>query len=95
MNDLARQKLSRNSPCQRGSRKKFKHCCHDKGFDWVEDESGRISKSFPFPDEAVDILKEQRRIFVEKFGREPVPDDPVFFDAPPVEHIEAEMVLAM
>ncbi len=26
------------------------------------------------------ILKEQRRAFIEKFGREPGPTDPVFFD---------------
>jgi len=27
-----------------------------------------------------DILQEQRRAFLEKFGREPGPSDPVFFD---------------
>jgi len=26
------------------------------------------------------ILQEQRRAFIEKFGREPGPSDPVFFD---------------
>jgi hypothetical protein len=27
-----------------------------------------------------DALLEQRKAFIEKFGREPGPDDPVFFD---------------
>lgn len=30
--------------------------------------------------EAVDALEQQRVAFVEKFGREPGPDDPIFFD---------------
>jgi hypothetical protein len=29
---------------------------------------------------AVDALEEQRALFIEKFGREPGPGDPVFFD---------------
>jgi len=31
-------------------------------------------------DSAFLILQEQRRAFIEKFGREPGPSDPVFFD---------------
>ena len=27
-----------------------------------------------------EILKEQRKLFIRKFGREPGPDDPLFFD---------------
>jgi SEC-C motif len=92
---MARKKLSRNSPCPCGSGKKYKHCCYGKGFDWEEDEAGTIYKNVPLTDEAVDILEEQRRKFVSKFGREPGPDEPIFFDAPPVEHLEAEMVQAM
>jgi hypothetical protein len=92
---MARQKLSRNSPCPCGSGKKYKHCCYCKGFDWQEDEAGTIYKNVPLSEEAAGILKEQRRKFVAKFGREPNPDEPIFFDAPPVEHLEAEMVQAM
>ena len=31
-------------------------------------------------DEMYDVLQEQRRAFIKKFGREPGPSDPVFFD---------------
>lgn len=92
---MARKKLSRNSPCPCGSGRKYKHCCYGKGFDWEEDEAGTIYKNVPLSGEAMSILEEQRRKFVAKFGREPGPDEPIFFDAPPVEHLEAEMVLAM
>jgi hypothetical protein len=92
---MARKRLSRNAPCPCGSGKKYKNCCYSKGFDWVQDEAGTVSKSIPLPDEAADILEQQRRKFVERFGREPGPGDPVFFDAPPVEQVEFQMVQAM
>ena len=39
---MPRKKLSRNAPCPCGSGKKYKACCWDKGFEWVEDEAGTI-----------------------------------------------------
>jgi hypothetical protein len=39
-----------------------------------------------------EIVKEQREKFIEEFGHEPGPDDPVFFDMPHPEHLEAQMV---
>ena len=39
---MARERLSRNSPCPCGSGKKYKHCCHNKGFEWVADD-GTVS----------------------------------------------------
>jgi hypothetical protein len=92
---MARKRLSRNAPCPCGSGKKYKNCCYGKGFDWAQDEAGTVFKSTPLPDEAADILKQQRQKFVERFGREPGPRDPVFFDAPPVEQVEFQMVQAM
>jgi hypothetical protein len=92
---MARQKLSRNAPCPCGSGKKYKHCCISKGFDWTEDEAGTIFKNVPLNEEAVGILEDQRRKFVEKFGREPGPNDPIFFDAPPADQMLAEMVETM
>jgi hypothetical protein len=35
---------------------------------------------FPMTRRVHEALLEQRKAFVEKFGREPGPDDPVFFD---------------
>jgi integrase len=37
-------------------------------------------RSVPLPPEAQEAIKRQFAAFREKFGREPGPDDPVFFD---------------
>jgi hypothetical protein len=92
---MARNKLSRNAPCPCGSGKKYKHCCYGKRFDYEEDDDGTIFKSIPLSQEMVDLLEEQRQKFIEKFGREPGPNDEVFFDLPHPEHIEHEMVETM
>lgn len=91
---MARKKISRNAPCPCGSGKKYKHCCYGKDFEWQEDEAGGIYKSVPISDDMADILDQQRQNFV-KHGREPGPDDPIFFDAPPVEQIEFQTDQAM
>jgi hypothetical protein len=92
---MPRKKLSRNARCPCGSGKKYKHCCWGKDFAWEEDESGNLSKSIPMTQEMADILQEQRQKFIDKYGREPGPNDPVFFDMPPLEHIEHQTVKAM
>jgi hypothetical protein len=38
------------------------------------------SRSISMTSELEEELKEQRKQFIEKFGREPGPDDPLFFD---------------
>jgi hypothetical protein len=92
---MARKRLSRNAPCPCGSGKKYKACCYLKGFEWQEDEAGNVFKSVPMPPEVASILEEQRQKFVAKYGREPGPKDPVFFDLPHPEHLEAMMVADM
>jgi len=89
------KKISRNDPCPCGSGKKFKKCCIDKDFDWLEDADGNIFKSIPMSGDMVDVLQNQRAAFVENYGREPGPDDPVFPDMPHPEHLEHEMVEMM
>jgi hypothetical protein len=89
---MARKKVSRNAPCPCGSGTKYKKCCWGKGFDWEEDEAGNLFKSVPISPEVADVLQQQRQRFVERHGREPGPDDPVFFDLPHPEHLEAMMV---
>jgi hypothetical protein len=42
--------------------------------------------------EMVDLLEEQRQKFIEKYGREPGPDDRLFPDMPHPERLEAMMV---
>jgi hypothetical protein len=92
---MSRKKLSRNAPCPCGSGRKYKHCCHDKGFEWQQDDEGTLYRSVPLSPEVADILQQQRQKFVEKHGREPGPEDPLFFDMPPVEQVEFQMVQAM
>jgi hypothetical protein len=42
--------------------------------------SRKRTRTIKMTPEAMEALREQRRRFVEKFGREPGPNDPVFFD---------------
>jgi hypothetical protein len=89
---MARKKLSRNAPCPCGSGKKYKHCCYGKGFQYEADEAGTVYKSIPLNQEMFDILEQQRQKFIQKYGREPGPKDPIFFDLPHPEHLEHLMV---
>jgi SEC-C motif len=92
---VSRKKVSRNAPCPCGSGKKYKKCCWGKGFEWEEDEDGSFYRSTPLSPEMADILQMQRQKFIDKHGREPGPNDPVFFDMPHPEQIEHITVEAM
>ena len=92
---MARKRISRNAPCPCGSGKKYKHCCYGKGFEFVEDEAGGVFRSTPLSGEMKTMLEGQRQKFIEKYGREPGAADPVFFDMPPLEQVEFQMVKAM
>jgi hypothetical protein len=92
---MPRKRISRNAPCPCGSGKKFKHCCYGKGFEYLEDEEGSIFKSIPMSDEMEEILEEQKQKFIEKYRREPGPQDRLFFDMPPLEHVEHFMIEGM
>lgn len=78
-------KYPRNSLCPCGSGKKYKHCCIDKGFEWTINDNGDIGKLTPASPGLVDVFDKQAKKFKEKFGREPGPDDKIFFDAPTTE----------
>jgi hypothetical protein len=92
---MAPGKPARNAPCPCGSGRKFKHCCRDKGFDWVVDDAGQAQRAIPLSDEALAVLEQQRQQFQQRFGRPPAPDDRLFFDAPPLEQVEHRLVAAM
>ncbi len=89
---MSRKRISRNDPCPCGSGKKYKKCCYGKDFDFEQDGEGNLFKSVPISDEMAELLQEQRQKFIEKHGREPGPDDKVFFDMPHPEHVEHMMV---
>ena len=59
------------------------------------DEEGNIFKSVPMTNEVREVIEEQKRKFIEKFGREPEDDENLFFDMPPLEHAEHFMVEGM
>lgn len=86
---------SRNAPCPCGSGKKFKHCCRNKGFDWLEDEHGQTGCEVPLDCDTQAILEQQCQKFRQHFGRDMEPDDRLFFDAPPLEQVEHRLVEAM
>jgi hypothetical protein len=92
---MPRKELSRNALCPCGSDKEYKHCCYGKSFEYQEGEDGNIFKSVPLSDEMSEILEEQKQKFIEKYGREPGSKDKLFFDMPPLEHVEHFMVEGM
>ena len=60
------------------------------------------SRSISMPPELEEDFKKQRKQFIEKFGREPGPDDPLFFDPDadtpqpyPEERVTEEIVESM
>jgi hypothetical protein len=65
------------------------------GFEYLVDEDGTIFKSIPMSDELAEVIEGQRRKFQEEHGRDFGPDDKLFFDMPPLEHVEHYMVEAM
>ena len=88
---MTRKKLSRNAICPCGSGKKYKSCCWNKKFEWVE-EDANIFKSIPIADELKELIDEHREAFVRRHGREPRPNEPILKDLPHPEHLEHMMV---
>ena len=93
--DRTRKPLGKDRPCPCGSGKKYGRCCFDKGFEYLVDEEGEIFKSIPMTDELAEVIEEQKQKFVKEHGREPGPDDNLFFDMPLLEHAEHFIVEAM
>jgi hypothetical protein len=92
---MPHKKFSRNAPCPCGSGKKYKHCCYNKGFEFIEDDDGNLNRSVPLSSDMANLFEDQRQRFIAKFGREPGPEDEIFFDMPPLEQVEHETVEAM
>lgn len=92
---MTHKKIPRDSPCPCGSGTTYKHCCLNKGFEWLVDDEGNVFKSMPVSDDVVEVVEEQRQKFIEKHGRDFGPNDKLFFDAPALEHVEHDIVQAM
>jgi hypothetical protein len=74
-----------NERCPCGSGETYERCCFTKGFHYYRDEqTGEVIRAVPLTDESRSVLDAalitQRAKFIAKFGREPGPDDPIFFD---------------
>ncbi|MDR1535563.1 MAG: SEC-C domain-containing protein [Planctomycetota bacterium] len=82
------KKLGPNAQCPRGSGEKYKKCCRRKKFDRVGNEDGGIRKAIAMTPELRALLQEQFERFRKRFGGDPEPDEPIFFDQPPLERSE-------
>jgi hypothetical protein len=82
---MGRKPFPRNERCPCGSGDKYKRCCFLKGLTYqVDDQTGEVLQALPLNHEARSELQNalavQRVRFIAQFGREPSPDDPIFFD---------------
>jgi hypothetical protein len=65
-------------------------------FDEKDDTDEETIGNVPLiPEELLEMVKAQRQKFIEKFGRNPGPGDKLFFDLPPLEHVEHQIAQAM
>lgn len=90
-------KISRNEPCPCGSGLKYKKCCINKKFDWMQTEDGQIYRSVPLQPEVIQIIKEQEDAFIRKHGKTPGPKDFIFSEFAKIsdEEYEREVLSAM
>ena len=88
-----RVKVRRNELCPCGSGRKYKHCCYAKRFRYVRTSEGEIRREIPLDDETQELIQMQVQDFRETFGREPGPQDRLFWDEP--EHLEHRLSQAM
>ena len=92
---MTRRRYGRNHPCPCGSGRKYKQCCWGRGFTWTVDAQGHLTREVPLAADLLAALEQQRQRFVQHHEREPGPDDLLFFDAPPPEQLEHQIVQAM
>ena len=69
----------------------------DEDFDGDDDNgmSDEAIGNVTLPEELMEIVNAQRQKSIGKFGRKPGADDKLFFDAPPLEHMEHMIVQTM
>lgn len=97
---MGREPFPRNQRCPCGSGEKYKRCCFVKGFHYYIDHStGEVLRDVPISEqgrqELAPLMEAQRQRFIEKFGREPEPEDPVFFDLPDENTLKRELAETM
>lgn len=75
-----KREISGRRRCPCGSGRRYAQCCKRKRFRWVEDESGAVFREIPLSEQAEALLAAQLERFRQVFGRDPLPDDHVFFE---------------
>ncbi len=70
----------RNAPCTCGSGKKWKRCCGSPVAKAVLRNDLTGERIIKISDQTSEALQRQLDRFKQKFGRDPGPSDPVFFD---------------
>ena len=70
-------------------------CSYAKAAQLVQGPDGELAHELPIGPELGEILQRQREKFVAGYGREPGPDDPIFFDAPSDDEYDAAVTKAM
>jgi hypothetical protein len=61
----------------------------------VQGPDGELAHELPIGPEIGEILQRQRAKFIARYGREPGPEDPIFFDAPSDDEYDAAVTKAM
>ncbi|MBI5545414.1 MAG: SEC-C domain-containing protein [Deltaproteobacteria bacterium] len=91
---MKRKPLSPNAKCPCGTGRKYKSCCFGKGFHFLVDEDGNISRDVPLHPEVEKLLPEIEKEFAQRHGRPMGPGDRIF-DGIDVEDVTRKMVDAM
>ncbi|MBI5544615.1 MAG: SEC-C domain-containing protein [Deltaproteobacteria bacterium] len=86
--------LSPNAKCPCGTGRKYKTCCFNKGFHYLVDEQGNITRDVPMHPELAEMLPQVEQEFTKRHGRPPGPNDRLF-DGIDLEDMNRRMVSTM
>lgn len=92
---MAPKPLSKNEKCPCGTGRKYLRCCWAKGFHYLVDDDGGLSRSVPLKPEALQAVKEAEAEFEQRYGRPIGPNDRLFDGIGTEEEIKADVVQAM
>jgi hypothetical protein len=86
--------LSPQARCPCGTGRTYKTCCFDKGFHYLVDDQGNVTRDVPLHPEVARLLPEVEAEFIKRHGRPPGRDDRLF-DGVDVEAAMRQIVRAM
>lgn len=92
---MTSKRLPGDAPCPCGSGKTYGDCCGGKGFEWRVDDEGEVFRSVPISEELADLLRQANESPEGTQSGAARPDNLLFADLGPLEHVEHDMVEAM